>query len=740
MIRLTLEQTTGTLIGVLAIGMFLSVPMLDAQVGQITGNIHPLAQSANDQGPVNPSMELSHISIFMKRSVAQQADLDELLIQQQDPTSPLFHQWITPEQFADRFGSEQNHIDEVTHWLQTSGFSIVQVARGRDFVVFKGTSGQVDSVFNTSLHRFSVDGEMHFANSSEPSVPEELAPFIAGFTGLHDFKFKPPKHRSSFQPIGAADTKVNASFVFKANPGVNLLAPDDLATIYNVNPLYKMGIDGSGQIIAIAGASDINLTDIQAFRAFFNLPFNNPYKILVPNRDDPGIDNEAMVEADLDLEWSGAIARNATIRYVYSADPFDAAIYTIDEKLASVLSFSFSVCELRTTPSLATLIAAYAQQAAVEGITWVASSGDNGAAGCEAGVSFPFAITRMVPNFPASLPYVTAVGGSEFNEGTGNYWSGTLGPNLGSVLGYIPERAWNDITFDAQQNILAYASSGGGSSWIYSKPNWQSAPGVPNDGARDVPDVSLTASSAHDPYAVLTGGHFAAIGGTSGSAPAFAGMVALVNQYLATTGTLNHAPGLGLINPMLYSLSQSSPDAFHAIITGSNIVPCIVRSTQDCMTGFMGYQAGPGYNLVTGLGSVDLYNLALDWRAAVSKTARLAMTQITTTTSVRVGGTFSVSMTMTNEGTLNAGAFRSSIFFTSDGTIATAKPFYIYCDVKGLAAGASYTCSGTTTLDSSITQGTYLMVAIADVNKAVPQVDRAATVALATSGPVTVTP
>ena len=439
-------------------------------------------------------------------------------------------------------------------------------------------------------------------------------------------------------------------FSDSGNPALNILAPDDLATIYNINALYKSGADGAGQAIAIAGSSDIDMGDIESFRSVFGLPFNDPLKILVPGSDDPGFNDDAMGEADLDLEWSGAVARNATLYYVYSSDAFASAFYAIDQALAPVLSVSFGFCELHATQNDAAMLMAEAEKAAAEGITWIAASGDAGAAACEDQNAAPVsAITRMNPNLPASLPYVTGVGGSEFNEGFRAYSSNTLGPNGGSALGYIPEAGWTDEQYIADKNLNGFASSGGGASWLFSKPDWQSGPGVPNDNARDVPDVAVTASWWHDAYVLSTNGSFIPNGGTSAAAPVFAGIASLINQYLNKMGAQRYN-GLGVINPTLYSLAGNAPTGFHDITTGSNIVPCVLRSTQDCTTGSMGYRAGPGYDLVTGLGSVDAYTLALNWRNAISKTALLTVTQFTASTSARAGGPFNISLRVANTG------------------------------------------------------------------------------------------
>jgi subtilase family serine protease len=735
----TLKRYFRSRLIIFATSLCLTAPAAHAQARRtIPGHIHPLAQPKNDKEAMDPAARMNYMTAFLKRSARQQSDLDDLTQRQQDLTSPVYHHWLTPEQYADRFGSSQPEIDRLSEWLRSNGFSDLQVSRGRDFIVFNGTVAQVQAALRTPIHRYDVNGETHYANTMEPTVPENLEALVAGFRGLHNFSPKPFLRRGPWPPIKLTGARPSPQFYASAYPGVNVLAPDDLSTIYNIDALYKSGIDGAGQTVAIAGESDIDMSDIEYFRSVFNLPFNDPRKILVPGSDNPGF-NTAMGEADLDLEWSGAIARNATILYVYSGDAFTSAFHVIDEAIAPVLSFSFGACELRVPRSDVDILAAEAQKAAVEGITWVASSGDAGAAGCEdQNAPFNSAITRMNPNLPASLPYVTGVGGSEFAEGQGKYWASKPGANGGSALGYVPEGGWTDESFIAQNDYPGFASSGGGASWLFSKPAWQTALGMPNDNARDVPDVALTASWFHDPYSLITGGSFVPNGGTSAAAPAFAGIVALINQYLARTGA-NGSGGLGLINPMLYSLAQTTPAAFHDIVTGSNIVPCVALSTQDCASGSMGYNAGQGYDQVTGLGSVDAYTMALNWHGAISKAAHLVITHFTASTAARVGGAFTVSTTIANQGNLDAGAFQTGVYFTSDGTIASAKQFSLACDVKGLAVGATTTCSGTVDLDFSIVPGIYRILAVVDVNKSVPQSDRSAGIALASSGPLTVT-
>ena len=235
----------------------------------------------------------------------------------------------------------------------------------------------------------------------------------------------------------------------------------------------------------------------------------------------------------------------------------------------------------------------------------MAASGDTGAADCDQS-SEQVAKQGLAVDLPASVPEVTGVGGTESMEGTGQFWGPTNHGNGSSALSYIPERAWNDTA-----SIGALLSTGGGASVLFAKPEWQRGAGVPDDKARDVPDVSFAAAMAHDPYQIYANGGPLHVGGTSAPAPVFAGMLALLNQYLVVTGSRSH-PGLGNINPTLYLLAQSTPEIFHDGTVGSNIVPCATVSP-NCSGGQFGFSSGVGYDQATGLGSVDVYRLVTEW-------------------------------------------------------------------------------------------------------------------------------
>jgi subtilase family serine protease len=560
----------------------------------VRGSVFPQAQPKYDRGAVESDFRIGNITLMLRPSATQQAALEQWLAAQQDPASPDYHNWLAPEAYAERFGASAADLEQIAAWLRYQGFAVQYTAHGRDFISFSGTASQVQSALHTEIHRYQVGAETHFANATDLSLPAAIEPLVAGVLGLHDFRPKAPR-RQALANFTMAD-------------GSHYLRPDDLATIYDLVPLYHYGYTGAGQSIAIVGQSDIDPSDIATFRSLSGLP---PTTVqMVPTGTYPGVTSDE-IEADVDLEWAGAMARNATLIYVYSEDVSYSAFYAIDNNLAPVISESFGLCEYLVGVNRLGLYyhRLEAQKANALGITWLASSGDSGAAGCDYDVTT--ATQGLGVSVPASVPEVTGVGGTEFDEGSLTYWSGSNGFYGGSALSYIPETAWNDT---AASNGLGgmIAASGGGASSAFQKPAWQTGPGVPNDGARDVPDISLSASNAHDPYLVISEGEAIAGGGTSAAAPSFAGMVAVLNQYLVQNGVQTKS-GVGNINPKLYSMAAAgATGVFHDVTTGDNIVPCEV-TTANCVTGKFGYTTGVGYDLVTGLGSVDAYHLITAW-------------------------------------------------------------------------------------------------------------------------------
>jgi subtilase family serine protease len=592
------------------------------------------------------------IVLALQRSPEQQKDLDEFLERVNNPASPDYQHWLTPEEFGARFGVAGEDLAAIEGWLGSQGFQVDRVAAGRSFIRFSGTAGAVRRAFGTSIRRYVVKGEEHWANDSDPQIPEALAPVVAGIVSLHDFH-STPQWTAPLTNVGS---------------GQHALSPSDYTTIYNLKPVYNSGFDGTGSTIGIVARTNLNLQDIADFRSMFGLPANTPQRVL--NGVDPGITdvNEEM-EAVLDATWSGAVAPGARVKIVISKSTrttdgvFLSQMYIVDNNAADIMSVSFGSCEAANLGAAAG-ISSLAQQAAAQGISVLVASGDSGAAGCDGGPSNS-ATGGLSVNVLSSPPYVTSVGGTQFNDTVtpSLYWRASNGVGLGSAIGHIPENVWNESCAAGQPGCSTANlwAGGGGASVIFSKPAWQTGvAGIPADGHRDVPDVSLTAAS-HDGYIVCMlsscaagKGQFYLIGGTSASTPAFSGMLALVRQKVGAR--------LGLVNQKLYALAavqsalscdgsstSTTPNSgcvFYDTTTGNNSVPGL--------TGYgtvsANYRAGAGFDLATGLGSVNAANLVNQWANANRIATTTTLTVNPTTFGAGSGTTVSVTVAANSGG------------------------------------------------------------------------------------------
>ncbi|HZZ84819.1 MAG TPA: S53 family peptidase [Anaeromyxobacteraceae bacterium] len=634
----------------------------------LRGGVHPLAQPRFDRGRAAGTAHLSGVTMVLAPSAAQQADLEKLLAAQQDPASSSYHRWLTPEEYADRFGPTADEVAAVTAWLEAQGFAVDGISRSRARIFFSGSVARLEAAFRTEIHRYSVDGESHFANATEPSVPAALAGMVLGVRHLDDFRMK-PRASLARHPLAPRFTS--------SITGNHFLAPDDFATIYGLQPLYAAGLTGAGVTIAVVGQTQIDPKDVAAFRAASGLSANAPQVLLVPGS---GVSTSVAADVDeaaLDIEWSGGVARDAHVLYVYTGNnpsygALDSLQYAVDQRLAPVISVSYGDCEAHFSATEAQTLRQLLQQANAQGQTVTTASGDFGAADCETG-SPTAATTGLAVDLPSSAPEATSVGGTAFTADVSSpaaYWGATNDPLSGSALAYIPEGAWNDTTASG-----TLAAGGGGVSTLFPKPSWQTGAGVPADGHRDVPDLALTASPDHDAYLVCSQGScvqgyrdssngLTVVGGTSAGAPAFAGILAILNQ--AKGGS-----GLGNVNPTLYALAASTPAAFHDVTSGNNVVPCTATTT-GCPTGApyqYGYQAGAGYDLVTGLGSPDAGRLVAAWPGASTAVSDFALAASAASLTMAAGGGGQVTLTVTPE---PANGFGQAVTFSCGGLPAGA--------------------------------------------------------------------
>jgi hypothetical protein len=677
----------------------------------LRGNVHPLALAQFDQGEAPPDLVLHRMLLVLKRSDQQEAALRGLIDDQQDKHSGNYHQWLAPEEFGARFGPADSDLAAVTNWLRATGFQVTQVSKGRMFVEFSGTAGLVKQYFGTAIHQYAVKGGKYWANSNNPSIPTALTPVVQGFASLNNFPRRP--HHTVAGPLtenyhGGDGPLPLFTFNFNSSEFYGV-GPSDFATIYNVQPLWNAGIDGTGQTIAIVGETNINIQDVRDFRNIFGLPVNDPQITL--NGPDPGIlqDGEE-TEAVLDVSWSGAVAKGAAINFVVSESTLTSAgtdlsaIYIVDQNFAPVMSESYGFCEFGLGNGGNAFFFTLWEQAAVQGITVLISSGDGGSAGCD---NFD---TESVSQFGeavsgyASTPFNVSVGGTDFDQTPAtapNYWNATNNATTGeSAKSYIPETTWNDscagfglngCTSGNSNFFDIVAGSGGPSNCAqldasgnclagYAKPAWQTGTGVPNDGVRDQPDVSLFASDRFNgSFYILCEADivspcsldpvsFLSVGGTSAAAPSFAGIMALVNQK---TGTRQ-----GNANYILYKLAAQKGNScdsstvaltgnsclFYDITKGNNSVPCV--DTQDdtgecgpAPAGGHGVLIDPnhisnpawlttaGYDMATGLGSVNVDNLVTQWNTAIFAASTTTLTNLSPVT-ITHGANVNVTVTV----------------------------------------------------------------------------------------------
>ena len=699
----------------------------ETNVTVLKGNTHPLARRKFDRGLAPSNLPLNRMLLVLQRSVEQEAAIKALLDGQQDKSSPNYHAWLTPEQFGQQFGPSDQEIQTVTAWLVSHRFEVNRVSKGRMVIEVSGTAGQLKQTFHTEIHKYDVNGKEQWANSTDPEIPNALAPLVAGFTSLHNFQRKPLHHIAGVlsRPHDAVlkDMKLPTpeNPLMTSGGGCGLtggtcygLVPYDFATIYNVLPLWNASppVDGTGQTIAVVGQSDIYPQDFSDFRRIFGLPpatLNIIYDGPNPGKLATQGDEE---ESDLDVEWSGGVAKGATIDLVVSASTNStagvdlSAEYIVDNDLAPVMTESYGECEFDLGTAGNQFYNQLWQQAAAEGITVFVATGDSGSAGCDR--DSPTVRQGLSVSGVSSTPYNIAVGGTDFDDlqDPATYWSSVDDANtLASAKSYIPETTWNDSCTNAEffqftsdttaekdcndksgsfsQFFLAPVGGGGGASACttsanqsisscaggYPKPSWQTGTGVPNDGKRDLPDVALFAADGlnssfyviceTDIYGGCSGPQlpaFVAIGGTSGSAPSFAGIMAMVNQKMQSRQ--------GNANYVFYSLAAqpaASCDAtgtlgnacsFYDVTSGTIAMPCVTGSL-NCVTNISGDQLGvlsgygtmAGYDLATGLGSVNVANLVNNWNS-ISFQPTISTLSLNPTTQITHGTPVNLNITI----------------------------------------------------------------------------------------------
>lgn len=703
----------------------LTQPIDESQSVALEGNTPAAAlDPANDRGPVAESMRFEHLLLVLKRPAESEAALQKLIEELHDTASPArYHRWLTPAQLGARFGLAAQDLSTIQGWLKSQGFSVNRVYASSLVVDFSGTAAQVRNAFHTEVHNLVLaNGEHHIANMRDPEVPAALAPAIHGVASLHDFF--PRSHAVPLGPV-RYDHGTNTwqpLFDIKIGGAVyHTLGPYDLATIYNLLPLWSKGFTGRG--VTIAAVEDTNLlnpSDWQVFRETFGLEkfTHGNFHQVYPGCKNPG-QNGDETEAALDVEWASAAAPDANVELSACANTqttagLDLAILgLIDFAPPDIITDSYGLCETITGAAEIALENREAQLATAEGTTFFIAEGDDGADQCAPVEPTNYAILGINGGDNTASAYAVDVGGTDFmaqynSDVNGipvsNYWSAKNDPvTKASALSYIPEIPWNDgctsrlIYTDpvngsythaygldgfcnstlGQQFLFDVAGAGGPSTCFTGKPSipgvvsgtckgnpkpayQYGVPGVPHDGLRDQPDISLFASNGvwgsfylecmsdkkqggapctlrND--AVVQGG-----GGTSFSAPSMAGIQALINQKFGRQGDANYVyyalarwqfslPGAAACNASKTNGELPSRNCiFHDVTLGDMDIPCgrdpdgkfydcFGAKGSDVIGELSGsndqnapvYPATAGYDLATGLGSVDATNLFYAW-------------------------------------------------------------------------------------------------------------------------------
>ncbi|HEY0309062.1 MAG TPA: S53 family peptidase [Acidobacteriaceae bacterium] len=657
------------------------------QTRTLKGHLPRWASSGRDLGAVSADVQLGHLTVVLARSAAMQAAFEQFLDAQQNPSSPNYHHWLTPQQVGTQFGLTDHDLDAVTGWLTSQGLRVEAISPDRTRITFSGASSSVGRALGTAFHRYNVSAgtvtEQRISIHSEPVIPAALAPVITSFHGLSEEQLEP---QSNFVNVPASQSGDAAlpTPQYTVSSSAHYLAPADFATIFNIKPLYNAGINGSGVKVAVIGRSRVLASDITTFQTNTGLSTSaQPNTIIPPSGIDPGYSAD-QGEQTLDVNRVMSTAPGAQVDLVVSASTSSpsksglsiAAEYEVNTLVDPIMTLSYGACEASAGASGVSYWDSLFSAAAAEGISVFVSSGDSAAAACATQFATPpVATPARGINYICSSSYATCVGGTQLNDtaSPSTYWSSTNGAGLLSALSYIPEGAWNE---PRNSNNTAYqiAGTGGGVSLYVTKPSWQTGTGVPADGFRDTPDLSLPSAAHNGYYSCLSGscagGGFTYFSGTSAAAPGMAGIMALVVQKLGARQ--------GNFNPAIYRLAASTTNIFHDTTPASSgVTTCSVNTASICNNstpsataltgGLAGYPLTTGYDLATGWGSMDVANLI----AGVSSGFYITSS---TSPTITAGASGTASITITSHDTFAGAVTLTCAITSSPSTTASIAP------------------------------------------------------------------
>ena len=679
---------------VVSLAILTGVPVAAFGAGNATlfGTRSSALSEATDLGKVPDETAISGTRLILKRDTSLQAAFDQLTAAQQDRSSPLYHRWLNPSDIGAEFGPSASAVTQAAEWLRSQGLTVDAISPTGLFITFSGTAASVSAAFHVGVHNFQLrTGRQIMALAADPQIATSLAGTVIGVTGLDGVRPEP-----LVRPVGPVVRHTDGTWhAASGSPAFTTtingveqedVAPADFDTVYDVTPLRTASRPtlGSSQTIGLVEDSSILTSDWQTFRSTFGLAnIADPatkqaasLTIVHPGCNLAGRTGDES-EAALDAEWATAVAPTAAIQLAACSDAsggIQASLQGLVDEAThpGVISVSCGECESQLGASAAKAWAALLQQGAAEGISIFVSTGDSGSAGCDQNASI--ASKGISVNGLASSAYDVAVGGTDFADFVSNtvptYWNVSGSGAAGSAKSYIPELPWNDTcanpalaNYEGSSSTLAFCNTttgrsflatggaGGGASTLFAKPSYQSGVyGIPNDGARDLPDVVLFASNGLFGHALLycmsdtreggspctyangTAVEASSAGGTSFAAPAFAGIQALIDQKKSRLQgnpdprlyamSINQGNTLGGQCWSAYGAGQPASCVFHDIANGGIDQACSSGSPGCYSAGNTygllstsstseadAFNANWGYDLASGLGSVDVKNL-----------------------------------------------------------------------------------------------------------------------------------
>jgi Pro-kumamolisin, activation domain/Bacterial Ig-like domain (group 3) len=691
-----------------------TAPFEAGRTVRLNGHVPNWAIAANDLGSVSPTRRLDNLHLILARSPRVQAAFEQLLADQQNPNSPRYHQWLTPQQTADQYGIAPADLTAVTNWLQSQGLTVDGVSAGGVFVTFSGPVSVVERAFATNIHNFRHESASRYAPTAEPAIPEALSGVIQSVAGLSE---QMAYVHSRVAPKDGDSAPLAGNVVeplFNSGSSAHYVTPGDFNAIYDINPTHNAGFTGAGYHVVNLIDSRIATADITGFNSVFGLTVAQPNQIVLPGSTDPGINAASEGEAALDVQRILGTAPGTNVDLlVFSSlsfnNIFSALQYEVSTLNDPIVNMSFGSCDSSGSASFSQRFDTLFQTGAAQGISFFVSSGDNAAAGCDDGSATIPTTQILATNLICASGYATCVGGTEFNDSASGYWAGSNSATKVSAIGYIPEGAWNEPASVSNGRTTYQASGTGGGVTLLAKPSWQTGVAVPADGVRDVPDVSFTASG-HDGYLICQAdvGNDCASGtfrqvtfGTSASSPSMAGIAAMLDQKLGARQ--------GNLNPMFYRLAATTSNGvFHDATPGSSgVSSCSTATPSMCNNstpsasalagGLAGYSLTTGYDLATGLGSLDVTNFLT---AAAGSTAPTVATTLSLTASANP---ISTSQTV---------SFTAALGDSSTSTPTGTVQFYSNGTALGSAVALSASGKAATSALTFPTAGTYQITAV----------------------------